>query len=111
MSQDKTSPACSSVPLAQLVGQLPTCQECGGALRLEWRLMATGPAIVAGVMPKLSATNVPHLVCDGCGFIEAGKRPNADMTKAADGCNGNTCRVTHPTTPKAMKWRQTPDRT
>ncbi len=63
------------------VGRLPPCPKCEAALRVEWRLVATGPAIVAGVTQKLSATNTPHLVCDGCGFVEAGKRPNAEVSR------------------------------
>ncbi len=65
------------------VGRLPPCPKCEAALHVEWRLVATGPAIVAGVTQKLSATNTPHLVCDGCGFVEAGKRPNAEITGCA----------------------------
>ncbi|MEW5891247.1 MAG: hypothetical protein AB1768_19940 [Pseudomonadota bacterium] len=59
-----------------LVGKLAPCPNCGGGLRLEWRLVDTGPAIVAGVMEKIGAEDVPHLLCDECGFIERGKRLN-----------------------------------
>lgn len=66
-------------PVDVRVGQLPPCPTCSGPLRLEWRFVVTGPAIVAGVMPNLSATRTAHLVCDACGFVEAGKPPNAQL--------------------------------
>ena len=52
---------------------IPPCPNCGGSLRIEWRLVVTGPAMVAGVQVKMAATETPHLVC-ACGFSEAGKR-------------------------------------
>lgn len=63
------------------------CPKCAAVLRMERRFVVTGPAMVAGVMPKLSATDAPHLVCDGCGFVEAGKRPNAggNATERSEG--------------------------
>lgn len=68
----------STAPLDRIVRGLPPCPSCGGCLHVEWRLVATGPAMVAGVMTKLSAVEAPHLVCDGCGFVECGKlTPNA----------------------------------
>jgi hypothetical protein len=70
-------PAGQGAAADPLVGQLPPCPKCGGVLRLEWRLVATGPAMVAGVMQKLAATETPHLICDWCGFVESGKRPNS----------------------------------
>ena len=41
------------------------CQcQCGSSMRVDWRMVDTGSSV----------TDTPHLVCDGCGFVEAGKQ-------------------------------------
>jgi transposase len=52
----------------------PPCPDCNGALRVEWRLVAGGPANVAGMRVKFNAVNTPHLICDACGFVKRGKK-------------------------------------
>ncbi len=69
--------------LVRLTAMLPD-----ETLRMETRLVVAGPAMVAGVMPKLSATDAPHLVCDRCGFVEAGKRPNVSIPSNSGQASG-----------------------
>lgn len=55
-------------------GGLPPCPKCGHTLRVEWRIITTDVAHVAGVAFKMAGKDAPHLICDACGFVEAGKR-------------------------------------
>ena len=47
------------------------CPTCGGALRLEWRLVSTGGGL-SGSQLKVAVRDTPFLVCD-CGFTEQGR--------------------------------------
>lgn len=50
------------------------CPLCGERKwHVEWRLVATGGSL-AGVQPKVSAREWPHLVCDSCGGEVAAKK-------------------------------------
>jgi hypothetical protein len=53
----------------------PRCRTCG--LHVEWRLKARPPGdySLAGVQTKFAATEVPWLVCPGCGVEVEGRRP------------------------------------
>lgn len=53
------------------------CPACGNqTLQVEMRMSVVGPAIVAGVVSKLSAVESPWAICttNGCGFAKQGKR-------------------------------------
>lgn len=54
-----------------------TCPGCGhSGLRIEMRLLARplGTFSLAGAQDKVSASEVPFLICDGCGASAQGHR-------------------------------------
>jgi len=54
-----------------------TCRHCGHVgVRIEWRLEAKplGTFSLAGVQTKVSATEHPYAVCEGCGHVSRGER-------------------------------------
>jgi hypothetical protein len=66
------------VPMSRLDewATIQVCPQCGHqGLRIEWRLKAKGLTdfSLAGVQMKVSATEVPFVVCD-CGLAKEGKR-------------------------------------
>ena len=52
--------------------KLPPCPDCGGELRLVWRVIVNVVSL-SGMQMKLGAKEWPHLTCEACGFLEAGK--------------------------------------
>lgn len=57
--------------------EMPPCPNCGAdELRIEMRLRAKpiGTFSIAGASPKVVATEVPWLVCGGCGVEAEGHR-------------------------------------
>lgn len=63
--------------MVQAWAEQQTCPACGHeGMRIEWRLKARplGSFSLAGSQMKVSATETPYLICDGCDIEAEGER-------------------------------------